>query len=167
MSKLWTCAWAGVPLTSSQKQRHLSVGNGLLRQVIEDDQGVLAVVTEVFTHGGTRERSQVLQGSGVRSGGGDDDRVLHGIVLLQGLNQLRDGRSLLTDGDVDTVELLLLVGSVVPLLLVEDGVDGDGRLSGLSVTDDQLSLTSSNLRVSQGSETGFQVNLRGPKSRRT
>lgn len=131
-----------ISLTSSQKQRHLSVGNGLLRQVIENDQGVLAVVTEVFTHGGTRERSQVLQRSGVRGGGGDDDRVLHGVVLFQGLDQLGDGGSLLTDGDVDTVQLLGLVGTVVESLLVQDGVEGDGGLTGLSVTDDQFSLTS-------------------------
>jgi hypothetical protein len=129
-------------LTSSQKQGHLSVGNGLLRQVIEDDQGVLAVVTEVFTHGGTRERSQVLQRSSVGGGGGNDDGVLHGVVLFQGLDQLGDGGSLLSDGDVDTVQLLGLVGSVVESLLVQDGVESDGGLTGLSVSDDQFSLTS-------------------------
>jgi hypothetical protein len=120
----------------------LSVGNGLLRQVIEDDQGVLAVVSEVFTHGGTGERSQVLQGSGVGGGGGDDDRVLHGVVLFQSLDQLGDGGSLLTDGDVDTVQLLGLVGTVVESLLVQDGVKRDGGLTGLSITNDQFSLTS-------------------------
>lgn len=129
-------------LTSSQQQGHLSVSDGLLGQVVEDDQGVLSVVSEVLSHGGTRERSQVLQRSGVGSGSGDDDRVLHGVVLLQGLDELGDGGPLLSDGDVDTVQLLLLVRRVVEPLLVEDGVEGDGGLSGLSVTDDQLSLTS-------------------------
>lgn len=40
-----------------------------------------------------------------------------------------------------TVELLSLVVAAVPSLLVEDGVDGDSGLTGLSVTDDQLTLT--------------------------
>jgi hypothetical protein len=41
----------GVSLTSgrtTQKERHLTVGDGLLGQIVVDDQGVLAVVTEPF-----------------------------------------------------------------------------------------------------------------------
>jgi hypothetical protein len=144
---------------SSEKKGHLSVGNGLLRQVIVDDASVLeveegsgdklsfkgleqgeasqtnlSVVSEPLSHGATRERSQVLERSGLGGGGGDDDageksgkahqlldsfyapsrstssgsiacysRVLHGVVLLKGLDELSDGRSLLSDSDVDTV----------------------------------------------------------------
>lgn len=153
---------------SSEQQRHLSVGNGLLGQVVVDDQGVLAVVSEPFTHGATGEGSQELQGSGVGSGSGDNDRVLEGVVLLEGLDELGDGRSLLADGDVDTVQLLLLVGTVVPLLLVQDGVNGDGRLSGLSVTNDELSLSSTNLDKSALALPFRAVmSLRGPGSRQT
>lgn len=46
----------------------------------------------------------------------------------------------MADGDVDAVELLVLVVAVVPSLLVQDGVEDDGRLAGLTVTDDQLTL---------------------------
>lgn len=81
--------------------------------------------------------------SGLGGGGGDNDGVLHGVVLLKGLDELGDGRTLLTDGNVDTVELLGLVGARVPLLLVEHGVEGDGSLTGLTITDDQLTLTTS------------------------
>ena len=100
--------------------------DGLLGQIVEDDQSVLSVVPEVLSHGGTRERSEVLEWSGIGGGSSDNDRVLHGIVLLEGLNELSDGGSLLTDGNVDTVELLGLVGTVVEPLLVEDGVESDG-----------------------------------------
>jgi hypothetical protein len=37
----------GVSLTArrtTQQQRHLTIGNGLLRQIVVDDQGMLAVV---------------------------------------------------------------------------------------------------------------------------
>ena len=94
-----------------------------------------------LTDGGTGERSEVLERSGLRGGGGDDDGVLHGVVLLEGLDELSNGRSLLTDGDVDTVELLLLVVAIVPSLLVKDGVKTNGSLTGLTITNDQLTLT--------------------------
>jgi hypothetical protein len=154
---------AGVGLTSrrtTEKERHLTVGDGLLGQIVVDNQGVLSVITEPFyfhwsaciavlcpadlkltTHGGTGERSDVLKRSGLRSGGGDNDGVLHGVVLLKGLDELGDGRTLLTDGDVDAVKLLGLVVGVVPPLLVEHGVKSDGSLTSLTVTNDQLTLT--------------------------
>jgi hypothetical protein len=139
---------SGVGLSSrrsSKKKGHLSVGDGLLGQIVVDDQGVLAVVSEPLSHGTSREGSEVLEGSGVGSGSGNNDGVLQGVVLLEGLDELSDGRSLETDGDVNTVELLALVVTVVPLLLVKDSVNGDGGFTGLSVTNDKLSLTSTNL----------------------
>jgi hypothetical protein len=42
----------GVSLTSrrtSEKQRHLSVSDGLLGKIVEDNKGVLARVSEPFT----------------------------------------------------------------------------------------------------------------------
>lgn len=60
--------------------------------------------------------------------------------VSQPLEDLRDGGPLLSDGDVDAVQLLLLVVSLVEALLVDDGVDGQGGLAGLTVADDQLSL---------------------------
>ena len=90
------------------------------------------------------ERSNVLERSGLGGGGGDDNGVLHGVVLLEGLDELGDGGTLLTDGDVDAVKLLGLVGGVVPTLLVKDGVKTNGSLTGLTVTNDQLTLTTAN-----------------------
>ena len=68
--------------------------------------------------------------------------VLHGVGVGETLDNLGDGGSLLSDGDVDAVELLLLVSGLVEALLVDDGVDGDGGLAGLTITDDQLTLAS-------------------------
>src|SRR5205085_8936089 len=44
------------------------------------------------------------------------------------------------DGDINAVELHLLVAALVDGALVDDGVDGDRGLSGLPVADDQLAL---------------------------
>ena len=132
----------GVGLTTrgtTQKERHLAVGDGLLGQIVVDDERVLAVVTEVLTHGGTRVGRKELKGSGLRGGGGHNNGVLEGIVLLKGADELGDSRALLADGDVDAEELLLVVsGAVVDLLLVENGVKSNGGLASLTITNDQL-----------------------------
>jgi hypothetical protein len=134
----------GVGLTTrgtTEQQRHLTVSDGLLGQIVVDDDSVAAVVTEPLTHGTASEGSEVLQRSGLGSSSSNDDGVLHGVVLLKGLNELSDSGTLLTDGNVDTVQLLALVGSVVPSLLVKHGIESNSGLSGLTVTNDQLTLT--------------------------
>jgi hypothetical protein len=50
----------------------------------------------------------------------------------------------LTDGDIDVIELLAFVRVIVPAPLVEDGVNGNGSLAGLAVTDDELTLAMTN-----------------------
>jgi len=137
----------GVSLTSrrtSQKKRHLSVGNSLLGQIVVDDKGVSAVISEPLTKSTTSEGSNVLKRSSLGSGGSNNDGVLEGIVLLKSLDELSNGRSLLTNGNVDTVELLGLIRTVVPSLLVKNGVNSDGGLTGLTITNNQLTLTTTN-----------------------
>jgi len=48
---------------SSQEERHLSVSDGLLGQIVIDDQAVLSVVSEVLTDGAAGVRSQELERS--------------------------------------------------------------------------------------------------------
>jgi hypothetical protein len=108
----------------------------------------------------TGEGSDVLKRGSLRGSGGNDDGVLHGVVLLKGLDELGNGGSLLTNSNVDAVKLLSLVGSLgclsafsasqekhctdlVPPVLVKHGVEGDSGLSGLTVTNNQLTLTTS------------------------
>jgi hypothetical protein len=137
----------GVSLTSwrtTEKEGHLTVRNGLLGEIVEDDDSVLAVVTEPLTHRASGERSDILKRGGFGGGGSNDDGVLHSIVLLKSLDELGNGGSLLSDGNVYTVELLGLVVSVVPSLLVQHGVKGNSGLSGLTITNDQLTLSTSN-----------------------
>jgi len=94
--------------------------------------------------------------TGLGGGGGNDDGVLHGVVLLESLDKLGDGGSLLTDGDVDAVELLGLVAALIPTALVQHGVESDGSLSSLTITDNQLTLTTANGHHGvDGLETGL------------
>ena len=111
---------------TTQQQRHLTVGNGLFRQIVEDDQSVLAVVAEEFTHGASGVGGQELQRGGIRGGGSHDDRVFHGIGVSQTFDDLGHSRTFLSDSDVDAEQLLLLVSTVVEALLVDDGINSNG-----------------------------------------
>ena len=100
---------------------------------------MLSVVTEPVTL--PWRFRKVLKGGSLGSCGGNNDGVFHSVVVLEGLCELADGRTLLTDGDLDAVQLLYFILTIVPPPLTKDGVDSGGGLSGLTVTDDQLVLT--------------------------
>src|SRR5712671_1579801 len=125
---------------TAQQQRHLAIGNRLLRQVVIDDDRVHAVVAEVFAHGAAGERRDVLHRRRIGSGGGNHDRIFQRALLFQHLDELRNGRTLLADRDVDAIQLDLLVAGGVERLLVQDGVERDRGLAGLAIADDQLAL---------------------------
>jgi hypothetical protein len=65
-------------------------------------------------------------------------------VIRQVLDQIGNGGPLLADSHIDTVEFILIVTSIEGVFLIDDGVNGDGCFAGLSIPDDQFSLSSSN-----------------------
>ena len=122
---------------------------------------MLAVVAERLAHRAARVWREELQRRGVRRRRRDDDRVLHRFGVGESLQDLRDRGALLANGDVNAVELLLLVCAVVEALLIDDRVDSDCGLSvnwqfvyskrrnipnylpGLSIANDELTLAAS------------------------
>lgn len=68
---------------TTEQQRHLTVGHSLLRQVIEDDEGVASVVTEELAHGGTRVRREVLERRGVGRSSRHNRGVLERVTVLR------------------------------------------------------------------------------------
>jgi len=65
-------------------------------------------------------------------------------MVLQSLDQVGNSGPLLSNSYVDTEQLLLNISGIKVCLLIDDGVDSDGSLSSLSITDDELSLAPSN-----------------------
>ena len=59
-------------------------------------------------------------------------------MLLQILHKSSHSRGFLADGYIDTVDRFALF---VKFLLVDDGVNGNGGLTRLTVTDNQLTLS--------------------------
>ena len=59
-------------------------------------------------------------------------------MLLQRLHESSHRGGFLADGHIDTVDRL---AGIVEALLVDDGIDGDGGLARLAVSDDELTLS--------------------------
>src|SRR3954447_5661805 len=142
---------------AAQQQGDSAVGLGLLGQVVEDDQDVLALVHPVLADGRAGVGGDVLEARGLGGGGGDDGRVLHRAGLLESRADGRDRRALLADGDVDATHLLLRVARRPGFLLVDDRVGDDRGLAGLAVTDHELTLTAADRRHGvDGLDAGLQ-----------
>ena len=128
-----------------QDERNLAVGDGVLGEVVVNDERIHAVFHEPFADGGAGVRREVLVGGIVSSGGGDDHGVLERTGGLESADRADDVGALLTDRDVDRVngaEVLVAGGEAhaIDLRLVDDRIDGDGGLAGAAVADDQLAL---------------------------
>ena len=132
------------PRRTAQKKRNRAVGLGLLRKVIENDEDVLTLVHPVLTNCATRVGSHVLVARGIRGRRSNDRRVLHCSGLLKSRANRSDRRPLLTDGDIDASNLLVNVAGKPVVTLVNDRVQSDCGLTGLTVTNDELTLTATN-----------------------
>ena len=99
----------------AQKQAKLAVGGGMLGQVVVDDERVHGVVAEVLAHCAPCVRSDELQGRRFAGVGRDHNGVVHRAVFFQGVDHLGHGGRLLADGDVDAVD--------VGVLLIDNRVD--------------------------------------------
>ena len=95
-----------------------------------------ARVAEVFAEGARRVRADVEERRRIGRRGRDDDRVAHRVGFFERPDDLRDGGLLLPDRVVDADD--------ARVLLIQDGVDRDGGLSGLAIADDELALAAAN-----------------------
>ena len=95
-------------------------------------------VAEILADGRPREGCEILHGGRIGGCGGHDDRVVHRPVAAQCLDERGDGRCLLADSYIDAINR---VARLEAAALVDDRVDGDRRLTGLTVADNQLALS--------------------------
>ena len=133
---------------TTQKQGNLPVGNRLLAQIVVNNQGVFTAIAVVLPHGATGKGGQELHRRRVRGIGGHHDGVLHGAVLFELAYHRGHRRGLLANRDVDTLN--------TRTFLVDDGIDGNGRLAHLAITDNQLALAAADRH--HGVD-GFQTDL--------
>ena len=120
---------------SLEKQGKCTVSNSVLGQVIVNAENVLTLFEEVFTHCTACVRSDILKRSKLGSCSGNDDCVVHSAVLLECFNNVCNCRTLLTNSNIDTDNVLVL--------LVDDGIESNRSLTCLTVADNKLTLTAS------------------------
>src|ERR1041385_663303 len=89
-------------------------------------------ISEILANRTTCIGRPILHRRGITRGGGDNNRVIHRPVFLEGLYHLSYRRSLLPDGHIHADDVLTF--------LIDDRIDREGGLTRLPVTDDQLAL---------------------------
>ena len=76
---------------------------------------------------------QKLQQGRFRSGGRDDDGIFHRIIFFKRFHDLRHGRALLADCDINAIQLGAFIIAIINGFLVQNRVNGDGCFAGLAV----------------------------------
>jgi hypothetical protein len=135
----------------------------LLVEVVVEDDDVTAFVAEALGHRDAGVRRRGTASTLVVRGGRDDDRVRHRAGQVEAALHVDDRRLLLPHRDVDADHLLgVLRVAAARRLLVDDRVDAQRRLAGLTVADDQLALSAADRdhRV-DGLDAGLQRLLDG------
>ena len=94
---------------------------------------VLIVIHKELTNGSACHRGNVLHWSRIGCGSCNNDGLVKNTMAGKRLADVCNCRRLLTDGDIDT--------NHIGVLLVYDCVNCDSGLTGLTVTNDQLTLT--------------------------
>ncbi len=126
----WICFTAR---RTSKKKGHFTVSNRMLGKIIINDQTVTCAVSEIFTHCYTCVRRKILKCCRLGSTCCDYDRVVHCSVLFESFHYLSDRGAFLTDCNINTDNILPFLG--------DDCIDCYRCFTGLSVTDDKLTLT--------------------------
>ena len=100
-----------------------------------------AGITEILSDGSPCKGSVILQCSRVARRSSHHNGIVHRTVLVQGIHDRGNGRTFLTNGYINTIHRItsFKIGT-----LVDDGIDGNGRLTGLAVTDNQFTLSAAN-----------------------
>ena len=132
-----------------QNERHLTVGDSVLGEIIVNDERIHAVVHEPFANRRTGERREILVGSGIGRGRRDDDRVRQRTGFFQHRDDAGDVRLFLTDRDVNVVNRAEIFftggfGGLVDARLIDHRVHADGGLARATVADDEFALAAAN-----------------------
>ena len=135
--------WVSLPSwRSSQQKGHLSICYCLLWKIIINDESMLPIVSEILSNCTARVWSQKLKRSSLRCSCCHHDSIFKSLMIPQCFNNVSNSWSFLTDGHINAEKLLLSISRIKVSFLVDDGINSNGCFSSLSVSNDQLSLSS-------------------------
>ena len=121
---------------TAEEQGDLAICPSMLGEIVVNDKRVATGFHEFFTDGATRIRSDILKRGRFVGRGNHDNGVFHRAIFFKDAKGTSNSSFLLTDRYVDTNHTLAF--------LINDRIDGDGGLTSLAVTDNQLALTTTN-----------------------
>ena len=108
----------------------------MLGQIIVDDQNVTPFIHKIFGHSRACIGCNILNRCAFCCRRIDHNGIIHSPILSKGLYQMRYTADFLANGHIDTEYIFSF--------LVQDGVHSDRGFTGLTIADDQLSLTLTN-----------------------
>jgi hypothetical protein len=117
---------------TAQQQGEFAIGAGVMGEIVVNNQHIAALLHEMLRDAGGGVRSDVGEPRRIVALGHDHHGVIQCFLFPQGGHDFRHGGRPLADGAIDAEHILAA--------LVEDGVDGDGGLAGLAVTENQFAL---------------------------
>ena len=120
----------------AQQQGHLPISPGVLGQVIIDHQHIPPLRHKLLSHRAAGIGGDELQRRGIGGPGIDHDGMGHRIIFLEDTDHLRHFALFLPDGYIDANQ--------VAAALIDDGIQGNGRLAGRTVADNQFPLPPAN-----------------------
>ena len=123
---------------TTQDERNFSICHCLLRKIVIYDKGMTSRVTEIFTDCRSGKRCIIPEGSRICSRSRHNYSIIHGTLFLQGVHKGCYGRSLLAYGYIYAEHRL---AGLICRTLIDDCVDCNGSLAGLTVADYKLSLS--------------------------
>ena len=123
---------------TAENQRYLTISYRLLGKVIIHNQRMTACITEILTDGCTRKWRIVLQRGRVTGCSGYYNRIVQRSILTKCIYDRSDCRTFLSDCHIDAV---YRVACQKIATLIDDRINRNSRLSRLTVTDNQLTLT--------------------------
>ena len=120
---------------SAEKQGKCTISRCVFTQIIINNEHILSVFHPFLTDCTSCIRCNILKRSQVTCRTRNNGCICHRAVFRQGLHDICNGRCLLTDCYVNAVYALPL--------LIDNRIHRDCRLTGLSVSDNKLTLSSS------------------------
>ena len=117
---------------TANQQGQRTVSDGVLGQIVVDNQHVFALLHEIFAHRAACVWRDILHRRKLGRGCADDNGVFHRARARELLDKLRNGRVFLADGNVDADDVLAA--------LVDDGIRRNRGLARLTVADNQFAL---------------------------
>ena len=121
---------------TTKEQRKGTICRCVFTQVIVYNQHIFSLFHPLFTDGTAGIWCNILQWCQFTCRRSYDSSIVKCPIVLQCLYNICHSRGFLSDSHIDTKNILVF--------LIQNGINGNGRFTGLTVSNNQLTLTSSN-----------------------